>query len=251
MGTPSVTAASTPVTVNEGGKTFRGDLYLPKNASAPLPLVVVIHEWWGKSAHPLAQAKRIAAELGYAALAVDLYGDGTTVGTPQEAIALATPFYNDPSVGVARIHKFIEATPKHSVDVSKVVSIGYCFGGTQSLNLARSGRMPNHAKLLGVVSFHGGLSSSLKAHEPITAKILVLHGAADTLVTDQDVMEFQEEMRRAHADLTFIAYPGALHAFTDPDATTIGKTFNIPVAYDAKADEDSWQQLQAFLKNAL
>lgn len=242
-------ATSTPVAFKEGGKTFQGDLYLPKNAIGPLPLVVVVHEWWGKSNHPIAQAKRITDEFGYAALAVDLYGDGTTVGTPQEAQALAMPFYKDPSMGVERIQKFIEAAPKSSVDVSKVVSIGYCFGGTQSLNLARSGKMPDDAKLLGVVSFHGGLSSSLKSEEPIEAKILVLHGAADKMVTDQDVMAFKEEMTKAHADLTFIAYPGALHAFTDPDATKIGEEFNIPIAYDAKADTDSWQQLKEFLRN--
>jgi dienelactone hydrolase len=248
MSTGSSAATSTPVTFNQDGKTFQGDLYLPKNANDPLPLVIVVHEWWGKSEHPIAQARRIADELGYAALAVDLYGDGKTVGTPQEAMALATPFYKDPSIGVQRLQKFIEAAPKHSVDVSKVVSIGYCYGGTQSLNLARAGKMPDDAKLLGVVSFHGGLSSSLKSEEPIKAKILVLHGAADKMVTDQDVMAFKEEMRKARADLTFIAYPGALHAFTNPDATKIGKEFNIPIAYDATADEDSWQKLTEFLK---
>ena len=136
MSTASVAATSTPVAFKEGGKTFQGDLYLPKNAKGPLPLVVVVHEWWGKSTHPIAQAKRIADELGYAALAVDLYGDGTIVGNPQEVLALARPFYKDPWIGVERIQKFIEAAPKDSVDVSKVVSIGYCFGGTQSLNLA-------------------------------------------------------------------------------------------------------------------
>jgi dienelactone hydrolase len=248
MSTASFAVTSTPVTFKEDGKTFQGEMYLPTNTKGPFPLVVVVHGWWGKSKHPVTQAKRIAEELGYAALAVDLYGDGETVGTPQEAQALAAPFYEDPSMGVERIQKFIAAAPKNSVDVSKVVSIGYCFGGTQSLNLARSGKMPDAAKLLGVVSFHGGLSSSLKAEEPIRAKILVLHGAADKMVTDQDVMAFKEEMSKAHADLTFIAYPGALHAFTDPDATKTGERFNIPIAYDANADKDSWQRLREFLK---
>src|SRR5215470_8209169 len=107
MSTGSFAATSAPVTFKEDGKTFQGDLYLPKNAKGPLPLVVVVHEWWGKSTHPIAQAKRIADEVGYAALAVDLYGDGKIVRTPQEAQALATPFYTDPSMGVERIQKFI------------------------------------------------------------------------------------------------------------------------------------------------
>jgi len=248
MSTARFAATSSAVTFKEDEKTFRGDLYLPKDMRGPLPLVVVVHGWWGKSHHPVAQAKRIADELGYAALAVDLYGDGKTVGTPQEARALAAPFYDEPSMGVERIQKFIAAAPKHSVNVSKIVCIGYCFGGTQSLNLARSGTMPDDARLLGVVSFHGGLSSSLKPQEPIRAKILVLHGGSDKLVTDQEVMAFKEEMKKAHADLTFIAYPGALHAFTDPEATKIGREFNIPIAYDAKADEDSWQKLGDFLR---
>jgi dienelactone hydrolase len=246
----SFAATSTSVTFNQDGKTFQGDLYLPRNAKGPSPLVIVVHAWWGKSRHPIERAKRIADDLGYAALAVDLYGDGKTVGTPQEAQALAMPFYEDPWMGVERIKKFIEVAPTNFVDVSSVVSIGYCFGGTQSLNLARSGIMPHGSTLLGVVSFHGGLSSSLKPQEPIKARLLVLHGAADKLVTAQDVLAFKEEMKRASADLTFIAYPGALHAFTDPDSTTIGNTFNIPVAYDAKADEDSWNKLKEFLKES-
>jgi dienelactone hydrolase len=126
MGTESFAATSTRVTFKQDGRMFQGDLYLPKNAKGPLPLVVVVHEWWSKSKHPITQAKRIADEIGYAALAVDLYGDGKTVGTPQEARALARPFYKDPSMGVERIQKFIGAVPKNSVDVSKVVSIGYC-----------------------------------------------------------------------------------------------------------------------------
>jgi dienelactone hydrolase len=251
MSTAILATTSIPVTFREDGKTFRGDLYLPAGAKRPLPLVVVVHEWWGKTQHPAAQAKRIADELGYAALAVDLIGDGKTVGTPPEAQALVMPFYKDPSLGVERIKRFIAAAPKESVDVSRLVCIGYCFGGTQSLNLARAGSMPDGAKLLGVVSFHGGLSSSLKPHAPIRAKILVLHGAADKFVTEQDVSAFQEEMNQAQADLTFIAYPGAVHAFTNPDATRIGEEFNIPIAYDAEADKDSWLKLKQFLEKTL
>src|SRR6516164_4065657 len=121
MNAANLAGTPTPVTFNGDGKTFQGELYLPENATNPRPLVVVVHGWWGKSKHPIAQARRISDELGYAALAVDLYGDGTTVGTPREAQALAAPFYKDPSLGVERIRHFIAAAPKNSVDVSKIV----------------------------------------------------------------------------------------------------------------------------------
>ena len=217
-------------------------------------MVVVVHEWWGKNNYPEMRAKKIADELGYAALAVDLYGDGKTVVTPPEAQGLATPFYKEPSIGVKRLKAFIAATPdaakkaSATVDLSKLAAIGYCFGGTQVLNLARADDFPSDEKLLGVVSFHGGLASSLKPHEPMTVKILVLHGADDQFVKPDEVKAFKEEMKKANADMQFIAYPGATHAFSNPESTKNGKKYNIPIAYNAKADTDSWKQMKAFLK---
>ncbi len=255
--TKSFAAQSVPVSIEDAGKSYQGDLYLPKSAKGPIPLVLVIHEWWGKTEHPRSRAERIANELGYAALAVDLFGDARTVDTPAEAQKLATPFYQAPQQAVTLLRKYVAAAPavaeKSSVklDVSRTAAIGFCFGGSQALNLARAGELPGDARLRSVVSFHGGLASSLQVQGPIEAKILVLHGEADPMVKPEEVAAFKKEMKAASADLTFKSSPGADHAFTNPKATEIGKKHKIPIAYDKKADQQSWKAMKEFLDRTL
>jgi dienelactone hydrolase len=255
--THSFAAKPLVVTVKDGTTTFYGDLYLPKKAKNNLPLVVVIHEWWGKTDYPQMRAKKIADEFGYAALAVDLYGEAKSVSTPSQAQALATPFYQNPLVSVKRLQEFIATTPiaaakeGATIDVSKVAAIGYCFGGSQALNLARSGKLAGGAKLVAVAAFHAGLASSLKSDGKIDAKILVLHGLADPMVKAEEVAAFKDEMTKTQASLTFVTYEKATHAFTNPKATKIGRQFNIPIAYNKKADKNSWLELKKFLSQAL
>ncbi len=245
---------SLQLNIQDAGREYRGTLFFPKKSDGPLPLVVVVHEWWGKTEYPVLRAKKISQELGYAALVVDLFGEGKTAETPDAAKALAGPFYENPEMGVARIEKFITAAldlsngKTVSLDPQRIAAIGYCFGGTQVLNLARVGHLVNDHKLKGVVSFHGGLASSIKAKSPFIAKVLVLHGAADKMVKPEEVEAFQKEMKESQAILTLKAYPKALHAFTNPKATAIGKKYGIPVAYNATADKDSWKQMKLFLQ---
>jgi dienelactone hydrolase len=247
-------ASSVPVNVKDGDKTYLGTLYIPTKAKGPLPMVVVVHEWWGKDGFSDSRAKRIADELGYAALSVDLFGEGKVAQNPPEAQGLSGPFYKDPQIGVKRLQAFIAAAPdaaktaNASIDTSKIGAMGFCFGGTQVLNLARSEQMPNGDTLLGVVSFHGGLASSLKAPAPITTKLLVLHGADDQFVKPDEVAAFKKEMSDDKADMTFKAYPGATHAYTNPKSTENGKKFNLPLAYNAKADKESWSAMKTFFK---
>lgn len=244
-----------PLALKEDGKTYLADLYLPRNLTAPVPLVVVVHEWWGKAAHPRSSARRIANELGYAALAVDLFGDGKTVASPEEAKALASPFYQNPAMGVNRLQAFIAAAPEAAkksgvtLDGARIAAIGYCFGGAQALNLARAWKTAGDRRLTAVVAFHASLASSLKS-DKIASKVLVLHGAADSMVKSDEVAAFKSEMKKANTDLTFISYPGAKHAFTNPDATAIGKKYRIPIEYDKSADAKSWQEMSRFLKNS-
>ncbi|HLD99768.1 MAG TPA: dienelactone hydrolase family protein [Bdellovibrionota bacterium] len=247
-------AQAVPVTVKDGESTLKGDLYLPDAPTGSLPLVVVVHEWWGKNEFPANRAQRITDELGYAALAVDLYGGAKSVSTPQEAQALAAQFTKQPMLGVNRLKKFIATAPAAakkapaSLDLSKIAAIGYCFGGGQVLNLARANRLPKNQNLVGVVSFHGTLSSKLEAKTPIQPKLLVVHGDSDQMVKPQEVIEFKEEMQKANADLTFLSYPGASHAFTNPKATEVGKKYGIPIAYNAEADTKSWNEMATFLQ---
>jgi dienelactone hydrolase len=247
-------AQSTPVDVKEGTKTYKGTLFYPDKATGSLPLVIVVHEWWGKTEYPDLRARKVADELGYAALSVDLYGEGKTATTPPEATQMSGAFYKDPEMGVKRLQEFAATAPAaaktagFSIDSSKVGAIGYCFGGTQVLNLARAGGLTGNEKLLGVASFHGGLESSLKAKTPIKTKILVMTGAADSMVDAKQVEAFKAEMNKDKADFKVISYPDAKHAFTNPKATELGTKYNIPIAYNAHADTDSWQKMKGFFK---
>jgi dienelactone hydrolase len=245
-------ATQVPLTVNEGNQKYLGTLFLPDAPKKNSPLVVVVPEWWGKTAYLDKRGRQVADELGAIALVVDMYGDGKVVETPDEATALSGPFYQDPQKGVHILDLFLAHAPaaieaaKASVDTSKVLAIGYCFGGTQVLNLLRSGEMPASERLAGVATFHGGLSSTMTLTHPTTTKLLVLHGAADQLVKPADVAAFKKEMKAAKVDMTFIAYPGAMHAFTNPQSTEVGKRYHIPIAYNASADKKSWAEFRKF-----
>lgn len=231
------------VSFAEGEKTFSSKVGLPKEFKDRLPLVILVHEWWGRTPYIEERARMLEAE-GYATLAVDLFGNGLTVDNPTAAQAQATPFYQNPEIGIKRLQKYVDLAKKDPhVNPDQIVVIGYCFGGTQALNLARSG-----SGIAGAVSFHGGLASTYSAKE-IKAKVLVLNGAADPMVPPKEVAGFREEMKTIGADFKVINYPNATHAFSNPKATEIGKKFNIPVAYNKAADKASWNELLKFLKS--
>lgn len=244
---------SISVQLKEKDKNLKGELHIPDQNKKALPLVLIVPEWWGKNDFSEQKAQNISKHFGYAALAVDLYGDSKNVSTPEEALQLATPFYKDPEIGVNILKKFIEIALKVAqkenitIDSSKIAALGYCFGGTQVLNLARMGDLKDGNKLLGVISVHGKLESKLKAHAPMNTKILVLHGGADQSVSPEEVKSFKEEMKNSQATLIFHTYPDAAHAFSNPKATEIGKKFDMPIQYNSGADHDSWDQIKSFL----
>jgi dienelactone hydrolase len=245
-------ATEVPLTLTQGNEKYMGTLFLPEHSTGSVPLVIVVPEWWGKNAYSDRRARMVADELGAAALSVDVYGNGKVVETPTDAMALSGPFYKNPEAGVKTLNAFLAAAPsaaqsaKVTLDPSKVLAIGYCFGGTQVLNLARSSQMPANEKLIGVVSFHGGLASSMVASGPIAPKLLVFQGEADQMVKPADVVAFKKEMKADHAKMEFISYPGAQHAFTNPKATEIGEKYKIPVAYNENADKKSWAEFKKF-----
>jgi len=230
------------VSFKEGEKTFTSKVELPKEFKTKLPLVVIVHEWWGRTPYIEGRGKMLNEE-GYATLVVDLFGNDEIAKNPTQAQGLATPFYKDAQIGIKRLDKYIEAAKKDPhVDPSQVFVIGYCFGGTQALNLARSG-----ADIKGVVSFHGGLAPGLKAQN-IQASILAINGLADPMVPAKERAAFEKEMKSAKTNFKVVNYKGATHAFTNPGATEIGKKYNIPIAYNKKADEGSWKNLLEFLR---
>jgi len=240
------------LTVQDGKTKLLGELFIPMKAGTrekikkPLPVVVVIHEWWGRNDYALGRAKKISQELEFATLAVDLYGNAKVVNDPTSAQALATPFYKNPQLGLKRMDLFIKKIKADKrFDAKKIVVIGYCFGGTQALNIARARQDINL-----VVSFHGGLGSSYKSSfKKLNSKIVVYHGKADPMVPQKEVDAFMREMKKLRTKVDFHAYEGATHAFTNPKATEIGKKYKIPVAYHKKADEDSWRHFSTVLSS--
>lgn len=224
------------------GQTFAGEIKLPKKFKGQVPLVVIVHEWWGRNEFMQNRSDLLNA-AGFATLAVDLFGDTKVVETPPEAQALATPFYQNPQMGIERLGRFVEmAKLDPHVDAKKVYVIGFCFGGTQALNLARTG-----ADIAGVVSFHGGLASTLP-QTTIKAKILALNGLADPMVPATERAAFEKEMKAIKANYKVVNYKNATHAFTNPKATEVGKKFKIPVAYNKTAADAAWKEMFAFFK---
>jgi dienelactone hydrolase len=243
----SLALAGEEITYSADGTTLKGYISRPAKANGTRPAVLVVHEWWGNNDYPRKRADQLA-ELGYVALAVDMYGDGKTVDNAKDAGALSGAASKNLDVSEKR---FAAArallTQQPDVDGKRIAAIGYCFGGGMVLQMARRG-----VDLAGVVSFHGTLATQTPAKAgSVKAKLLVLNGAADPFVKPEQVGAFKKEMQDAGVTFTFIDYPGVVHAFTNPAATENGKKFNLPLAYDADADTKSWAEMQRFLQIVL
>lgn len=205
------------------------------------PGVLVIHEWRGLGEYAKRRA-RMLAELGYVAFAADIYGQGIYAEDNDKAAQLATIYKSDRNLLRARARAGLQVLREHRlVDPKQIAAIGYCFGGTTVLELARDG-----AEMAGVVSFHGGLATPQpKDSQNIRTKILVLHGADDPFVSAEEVAAFQKEMRDACVDWQMVVYGSAVHSFTNPDA---GEDKSRGAAYDSCADRRSWQQMCLFFQ---
>jgi dienelactone hydrolase len=245
--TSTMDSSATTVAIKEDsvsytldGKTYKGYISYESNNKDKRPGVLVVHEWWGLNDYSRGRAKQLA-ELGYIAMAVDMFGDGKQGNDPKAAQELATPFYNDPTLSKTRLDAAFNKLKEYSqLDTANVAAIGYCFGGFVVLNAAKLG-----ADLKGVVSFHGGLGGVPVKKELVKTKILVCHGEADDFV-NKEVAPFKKSMDSAGVEYTFKSYPKATHAFTNPGATENGKKFNMPIEYNAAADTASWNDMKDF-----
>ncbi len=228
-----------------GETLLKGYLAENPNLKGKRPAVLVVHEWWGHNEYARKRA-RMLAEQGYVALAVDMFGEGKTARHPEDAGKFATEAMKNKAVGEARFNAALDFIRKQpTVDATRIAAIGYCFGGGVVLHMARQG-----ADLKGVASFHGSLATDTPAQPgKVKARILVFNGEDDKMIPPDQVAAFREEMARAGADFRYVGYPGVRHSFTNPDADTYAKEFNLPLAYDRKADRDSWKQTLQFLKD--
>lgn len=230
------------------GLALRGTLAMPAGADAnrPLPGVLVVHEWWGVNAYARQRARELA-EAGFAAFACDMYGDGRSSGDPAQAKAWATPFYQDRALLLARARAGLAAfAAQPGVDKARTAAIGFCFGGTVCLELARAGE-----PLKAVVALHPGLKTGTPAAPgAVAARVLVLTGGADPLVPPADVAAFMGEMESAKAAWRLVSYGGALHAFTNPAAAKLHATM-AAVDHHPEAERAAMEATRAWLTESL
>ncbi|HEU0112819.1 MAG TPA: dienelactone hydrolase family protein [Flavisolibacter sp.] len=223
------------------GTTMKGYVAYDAAKAGKRPIVLIVPEWWGLTDYPRMRAKQLA-ELGYFAMAVDMYGDGKIAGNPDDALKSAMPFYKDPKEAQNRLEAALaKAKTFPLADTAQTAAIGYCFGGSMVLNAAKLGSPFN-----GVVSFHGGLEGVPADKNLLKANILVCHGEADNFVPQPQVDAFRKSLDSIGAAYTFKTYPNATHAFTNPEADKKAAEFNMPIKYNAAADSASWNDMKTF-----
>ena len=229
-----------------GDVTMKGYLAYDSSIDSQRPGVLVVHEWWGHNEYSRRRAEMLA-ELGYTALAIDMYGDGKTAEHPDDAMAFAQQIGSDMDEARARFEAARALLARHeTTDGERIGAIGYCFGGSVVLEMARRG-----VDLDGVASFHGGLGTAAPAARgAISGSILVLHGGLDPMAPAEQVQAFRNEMDAAGADYEIVVYDDATHGFTNPAADSAAARFELPLAYNPDADRQSWDKMKAFFADA-
>ncbi len=221
---------------------MKGYISYDENKKGKRPGVIVVHEWWGHNDYTRERADMLA-ELGYVALAIDMYGDGKQAQHPEDAGKFSGMVMQNIDVAKARFDAamtVLKADPH--VNADEIAAIGYCFGGSVVLTMANLGK-----DLDAVAAFHSGVQLPVMPDENLKAKVLVCNGAADPFVSPESVTAYKAAMDSINADYKYIAYPDAQHAFTSKEADSLGKKFNLPLAYQKEADEKSWAELKSLL----
>jgi dienelactone hydrolase len=229
------------------GVALKGYLAWDDRFAGKRPGVLVVHEWWGHNEYARQRA-RMLAEQGYVALAVDMYGDGKLASHPKEAGEFAGVIRNNAALARQRFEAAMTALHgEDKVDAGKTAALGYCFGGSVVLDMARQG-LPLDA----VVSYHGGLGTPSPAQAGvIKARVASFTGDADPMIPAAQVEDFRQEMAKAGARAEIVVYPGVKHSFTSPEASELGQRFNLPLAYDGYADRDAWARTLLLLNETL
>ncbi len=239
---PVVNVVGKEVTYSSDTTVMKGFLSYDENNTSKRPGILVVHEWWGHDEYARTRAKMLA-ELGYVALAVDMYGDGQKADHPEDAMKFSGMVMGNLDASKARFEAaYAELVSNPNVDPHSISAIGYCFGGSLIMAFANGGM-----DLDGVAAFHSGVQLPITPGENLKAKVLVQNGAADPFITEESVAEFKAQMDAAGASYEYVSYPGAMHAFTNPGATAMGEKFNLPLQYQKEADQQSWAKLQEFL----
>lgn len=237
------TVQSKAVNYKHEDVTLKGHLFWDDAIAGKRPGVLVVHEWWGLNDYAKKRGEMLA-QLGYAAMAVDMFGDGKVTTHPKEAGEMAGAIRANLKTWQGRALAGLQALQAQPmVDASKIAAIGYCFGGSTALQLAMSG-----ADLAAVVSFHGTPPPiTINEAKAIKAKILICHGAEDTFTTEKNCEAFRTALSKAKVDYQFIYFGGALHGFTVPHSEDAGVD---GLHYNAAADRRSWQMMLDLFKES-
>lgn len=228
------------VTYVTDSTSMKGYIAYNENQKGKRPGIIVVHEWWGHNDYVRERADQLA-ELGYTAIAIDMYGDGKQAGHPDDAGKFAMSVFSNLPEATARFNAALDLLKQQeSVDTDKIAAIGYCFGGSVALTMANSG-----ADLDAVVAFHSGVQLPVMPGEDLKAKILVCNGADDPFVSPESVTAFKEAMDATGKPYEYIAYPGVMHSFTSKAADANGEKFELPLKYDAEADGKSWESMKS------
>lgn len=238
-GVLSAAIVERPVEYDAGGVTCEGFLAYDEAKTGKRPGVLVVHQWTGVSDHEKERA-RMLAELGYNVFVLDIYGKGVRPPGPPASAQEAGKYKHNRALYRERLRAGLKMLMKDErTDPARLAAIGFCFGGTGVIELARSG-----AAVAGVVSFHGGLDSPTPADgKNIRCEVLALHGDADPFVPAADVAAFERELQEAKVSYHLIRYPGVVHAFTQK---TAGHDPSKGAAYDEQADKASWEEMRKF-----
>ncbi len=234
------------VTYEANGTKMKGYIAYDDAIKGKRPGVLVVHEWWGFNNYARKRA-RMLAKQGYTALALDMYGNGKQAHHPDDAQKFSSEVSKNEALAKARFEAALDLLKQQkTVEPDEIGAVGYCFGGSVVLNMARLGE-----PLKVVESFHGGLSTSHPA-EPgkVKARIASFTGEDDPFIPADQVAAFRQEMDKAGVTYEAVTYPHARHSFTNPDADKLGKEFKLPLAYNAEADKDSWARGMAFMADA-
>lgn len=227
-----------------GDASYQGYLAYDAEITEPRPGILIVHEWWGLNEYIVRRAHMLA-ELGYVALAVDLYGGGQIAADVDQAGALMNAVLGDMESGTDRLRAGYELLlGQPGVDASKTAAIGYCFGGAMVLHMARIG-LP----LSAVASFHGALGSFYNADPgSIQPRLLVCHGEADSMVSMADLEAFKQEMEAAAADYEVLLLKDAKHGFSNPQADVNAQKYGVDLGYQAEADTQSWAAMRSLFE---
>jgi len=212
----------------------------------PQPGILIVHEWWGHNDYVRKRAHMLA-ELGYTAFALDMYGEGKQAQHPTDAGKFSKMVMSNTELAKSRFEAAVKTLQNHpGTDTSKLAAIGYCFGGSVVLSMANVGY-----DLDAVAAFHSGVQLPVPPSEDLKARVLVANGADDKFIPEESVASFKAAMDSVGADYEYISYEGVVHSYTNPMADSMAQKFDMPIAYDARADSLAWLELKELLQAEL